>query len=130
MNTTDAVLAQYEKNKNTTSGNKLTSEDRLKKFFHPFLKEGVKSGEVRIRILPAKVDGASPFEALQFHELQVNGKWTKIYDPAGEGKRSPLNEVREGLTMQGTEEARELAKQYRSKNISSRRCFAKKIRKS
>ena len=35
MSTFDAVLAQYEKNKNATSGNanRVSSEDRMKKYF-------------------------------------------------------------------------------------------------
>jgi lipopolysaccharide export LptBFGC system permease protein LptF len=52
-----------------------------------------------------------------FHEIQVDGKWVKLYDPAQEGKRSPLNEVREGLMMQGDEQSKELAKQYRSRKF-------------
>ena len=41
----------------------------------------------------------------------------KIYDPAQEGKRSPLNEVREGLEMSGRQDDKELARQFRSKKF-------------
>jgi hypothetical protein len=47
----------------------------------------------------------------------VDGKWVKLYDPKQEGKRSPLNEVHEGLMMTGVESDRELARQYRSRKF-------------
>jgi len=50
-----------------------------------------------------------------FHEVQVDGNWVKLYDPNQEGKRSPLNEVHEGLKMTGDEQDAILARQYRSK---------------
>ena len=98
MATVDSVLAQYEKNKNATSSNanKMSSEDRLKRYFTTVLPKGVKSGEKRIRILPT-VDGETPFKEGYFHEIQIDGNWTKLYDPAQEGKRSPLNEVKDAL---------------------------------
>jgi hypothetical protein len=118
MSTFDAVLAQYEKNKNATSGNgsKVSQEDRMKKYFTTVLPKGSKGEERRIRILPTK-DGSSPFVEVKFHEIQVDGKWVKLYDPAQEGKRSPLNEVCEGLMMTGAESDKELARQYRSRKF-------------
>lgn len=118
MSTLDAVLAQYEKNKQTTSGNsnKVSQEDRMKKYFTTVLPKGVKTLEKRIRILPTK-DGSTPFVEAKFHELQVDGKWVKLYDPAFEGKRSPLNEVAEGLGMTGRAEDKEIAKSYYSRKF-------------
>lgn len=118
MSTLDAVLAQYEKNKQATSSNsnKVSQEDRLKKYFTTVLPKGVKTLEKRIRILPTK-DGSTPFVEVKFHEIQVDGKWVKLYDPAQEGKRSPLNEVKEGLEMSGVASDKELAKDYRSKKF-------------
>lgn len=118
MSTFDAVLAQYEKNKQSASGNnnQISSEDRLKRYFTTVLPKGSKGEERRIRILPTK-DGSSPFVEVYFHEIQVDGKWVKLYDPKQEGKRSPLDEVREGLTMTGVESDRELARQYRSRKF-------------
>jgi hypothetical protein len=118
MSVFDSVLAQYEKNKNAASGNnnKMSSEDRLKKYFTTVLPNGSKGEERRIRILPTK-DGSSPFVEVWFHEIQVDGKWVKLYDPAQEGKRSPLNEVREGLMMMGDEQSKELARNFRSRKF-------------
>jgi gp32 DNA binding protein like len=118
MSTFDAVLAQYEKNKNATSGNsnKVSQEDRMKKYFTTVLPKGSKGEERRIRILPTK-DGSSPFVEVYFHEVQVDGKWVKIYDPKQEGKRSPLNEVYESLMQTGVESDRELARTYRSRKF-------------
>lgn len=116
MSVLDSVLAQYEKNKQATSGNanKISQEDRMKKYFTTVLPKGVLTQEKRIRILPTK-DGGSPFVEAKFHEIQVDGKWVKLYDPAQEGKRSPLNEVKEGLEMSGVASDKELSKDYRSK---------------
>lgn len=118
MSTFDAVLAQYEKNKNATSGNanKVSSEDRMKKYFTTVLPKGSKGEERRIRILPTK-DGSSPFVEVYFHEVQVDGKWVKLYDPKQEGKRSPLNEVHDSLMQTGVESDRELARQYRARKF-------------
>ncbi len=112
----DPVLAQYEKNKQAASGNgsKVSQEERMKKYFTTLLPKGSGGGERRIRILPTK-DGSSPFVEVKFHEVQVDGKWVKLYDPAQEGKRSPLNEVYEGLMMTGVESDKELARNYRSR---------------
>ena len=119
MSTFDAVLAQYEKNKNNaTSGNanKVSQEDRMKKYFTTVLPKGSKGEERRIRILPTK-DGSSPFVEVYFHEIQVDGKWVKLYDPKQEGKRSPLDEVRESLEMTGVQTDKELARTYRSRKF-------------
>ena len=118
MSTFDAVLKQYEQNKNATSGNsnKMSSEDRLKRYFTTVLPKGSKGEERRIRILPTK-DGSSPFVEVYFHEVQVDGKWVKLYDPKQEGKRSPLHEVYEGLMMSGVDSDKELARNYRSRKF-------------
>ena len=112
----DQVLAQYEKNKQSTSGslNKVSQEERMKKYFAAILPKGVRSKEMRVRLLPTP-DGSSPFEEVKLHEIQVDGKWVKLYDPAQEGKPSPLNVVREALLATGTPEDKEIAKNYRSK---------------
>jgi hypothetical protein len=118
MSTFDAVLAQYEKSKQATSGNanKVSQEDRMKKYFTTVLQKGSKGEERRIRILPTK-DGSSPFVEVYFHEVQVDGKWMKLYDPKQEGKRSPLNEVHQSLMMTGIESDKELARQFRSRKF-------------
>lgn len=116
--TFQSVLNQYEKNKNASFGNenRVSMEERMKKYFVTILPKGEKDGQRRIRILPT-ADGSSPFVEVKFHEIQVDGKWVKLYDPAQEGKRSPLNEVYEGLNMSGSEEDRDLARQYRSRKF-------------
>ena len=118
MSTFESVLAQYEKNKQVAGGNsnKVSQEDRMKKYFTTLLPKGSRSGEKRIRILPT-TDGSSPFKEVYYHELQVDGQWVKLYDPKQEGKRSPLNEVYEGLMMTGVEADKVLARQYRARKF-------------
>jgi hypothetical protein len=88
----------------------------MKKYFTTLLPKGSRSGEKRIRILPT-TDGSSPFKEVYYHELQVDGQWVKLYDPKQEGKRSPLNEVYEGLMMTGVEADKVLARQYRARKF-------------
>lgn len=117
MTTFEAVQAQYEKNKNAASGSRFAnSEERMKKYFTTVLPKGKDSEERRIRILPMK-DGSSPFVEVYFHEIQVDGKWVKLYDPKQEGKRSPLNEVYAGLMETKIESDKELAKNYRARKF-------------
>lgn len=117
-NSLDAVLQQYEKSQsssNTTS--KMSSEDRMKKYFAALLKDNEKQGQRKLRILPTS-DGSSPFKEVWFHEVQVDGKWQKFYDPAkNDNERSPLNEVYEELMSTGRESDKELAKQYKARKF-------------
>ncbi len=111
----ESVQEQYERNKRAASGNKFASQDeRMKKYFTAVLPKGVTDQTRRIRILPTK-DGSSPFVEVYFHEIQVDGKWMKLYDPKQEGKRSPLNEVYQSLLETGIEADKELAKSYRAR---------------
>lgn len=116
MSTHLSVLEQYEKSKAATSSNSISQEDRLKKYFTTVLPKGVRSAEKRIRILPTK-DGSSPFVEVYFHEVQVDGKWVKLFDPKQDGNPSPLNDVYDGLMMTGVDADRELAKQYRARKF-------------
>jgi hypothetical protein len=123
MSTLDAVLKQYEQNQvNGSSTNNISREERLKKYFATFLPKGETEGEKIIRILPT-IDGSSPFKEVYYHEVQIDGKWTKLLDPGKNGdgtptgERSPLNEVEEALKMTGNEKDKEIARQYRSKKF-------------
>jgi len=117
-NALDAVLSQYEKNtQNTGGGTKISQEDRLKRYFTTYLPKGTKAGQKVIRILPTP-DGSSPFKEVWYHEVQVDGKWTKLYDPGkNDGERSPLTEVYEELMSTGKESDKELARQYRPRKF-------------
>jgi len=113
----DSVLAQYEKNSNP-SGNstpRMSEEDRLKRYFTTLLGKNEKSGQKRVRILPTK-DGSSPFVEVWYHEVLIDGKWQKLYDPGkNDGERSPLNEVYEELMSTGKDSDKKLASEYRSR---------------
>jgi len=118
-NALDAVLAQYEKNtaKNNSGNQSMSQEDRLKRYFTTYLPKGTKSGQKRVRILPTS-DGSSPFKEVWYHEVQIDGKWTKLYDPGkNDGERSPLTEVYEELMATGKESDKDLARQYRPRKF-------------
>lgn len=116
-NTMDAVLAQYEQTQksSSSSSSKMSQDDRMKKYFAAILSDKEKQGQKRIRILPTS-DGSSPFKEVWFHEVQVDGKWIKLYDPGkNDNERSPLNEVFEDLMSTGKEADKKLASSYRSR---------------
>ena len=118
-NVLDAVLAQYEQStqSSTNSGSKMSSEDRMKKYFAAILKDNEKQGQKRVRILPT-TDGSSPFKEVWFHEISVDGKYQKFYDPGkNDNERSPLTEVYEELMSTGKEADKQLATQYRSRKF-------------
>ena len=118
-NSLDAVLAQYEQAKQggSSSTSKFTQEERMKKYFAAILKDTEKQGQRRLRILPTP-DGSSPFKEVWYHEIQVDGKFQKFYDPGkNDNERSPLNEVYEELRSTGKDSDKELAKQYLSRKF-------------
>ena len=117
-NVLEAALAQYEKNTQpSSSSQKISSEERLKMYFAAILPKGQTSGMKRIRILPP-LEGQDLFWTEKyFHEVQVDKKWVKLYDPAQDGERSPLNEVGDALKMTGSEADRKLAGQYKARKF-------------
>jgi hypothetical protein len=118
-NVLDSVLAQYESSKQSgsSSTSKFTQEERMKKYFAAILKDNEKQGQKRIRILPTP-DGSSPFKEVWFHEINVDGKWQKFYDPGkNDNERSPLSEVYDELMSTGRESDKQLATQYKPRKF-------------
>ena len=116
-NSLDAVLSQYEKSQQGTSTSKMSQDERMKKYFAAILSDKEKQGQKRLRILPTK-DGSSPFKEVWFHEIQVDGKWLKFYDPGkNDNERSPLSEVHEELMSTGKESDKKLAAQYKPRKF-------------
>ena len=114
----DSVLAQYEKSKQSGgASNKMTQEERMKKYFAAILPSNQSSAQKRVRILPTK-DGSSPFVEAWFHEVQVGGQWNKLYDPAkNDNEASPLTDVHDALISTGKDSDKELAKQYKARKF-------------
>jgi hypothetical protein len=118
-NVLDAVLAQYESAKQggSSSTSKMSQEERMKKYFAAILKDNEKQAQKRIRILPT-LDGTSPFKEVWFHEISIDGKYQKFYDPGkNDNEKSPLSEVYEELMSTGRESDKELAKQYKPRKF-------------
>lgn len=118
-NSLDAVLAQYEQSKqgSSSSTSKFTQEERMKKYFAAILNDKETQGQRRLRILPT-TDGSSPFKEVYFHEIQVDGKYQKFYDPGkNDNERSPLNEVYEELRSTGKEADKKLSTNYLSRKF-------------
>ena len=114
----DSVLAQYEKSKQSGgASNKMTQEERMKKYFAAILPQNQSSAQKRVRILPTK-DGSSPFVEAWFHEVQIGGQWNKLYDPGkNDNETSPLTDVHDALISTGKDSDKELAKQYKARKF-------------
>lgn len=111
----DAILKQYEDNSSPQSTSSKTYD--LKNYFSIYLKEGVKTGSKRIRILPA-ADGGTPFKEMFVHSRQVNGKWKKFTCLKNNfGKPCPFCEARTELLNSGKEAEKELAKKFGSRKM-------------
>lgn len=111
----DSILNQYEKNKST--GNSDYEKVDLTKYFSDKLQQGQNSDEKTVRILPNK-DGSSPFAEAYWHEMQVDGKWNKIYcNNYNDDERCPLCEVEEALRLTGNDEDKKLARTYKPKKF-------------
>ena len=118
-NVLDSVLAKYESSKQigSSSTSKMSQEERMKKYFAAILRDNEKQGQKRIRILPTQ-DGSSPFKEVWFHEINVDGKWQKFYDPGkNDNERSPLSEVYDELMSTGRESDKQLATQYKPRKF-------------
>lgn len=95
----------------------MSQDERMKKYFAAILKDNEKQGQKRLRILPTN-DGSSPFKEVWFHEIQVDGKWQKFYDPGkNDNERSPLTEVHEELMSTGKESDKKLAATYKPRKF-------------
>jgi hypothetical protein len=61
-------LAQYEKNTANFGEDRMTQEERMKKYFACILLDNESQGQRKVRILPTK-DGSSPFKEVWYHEI-------------------------------------------------------------
>lgn len=117
-NVLEAALARYEQNtKSNNSSQKISSEERLKMYFAAILPKGQTSGMKRVRILPPAPGDELFWTEKYFHEVKVDKNWVKLYDPAQDGEKSPLNEVGEALKMTGSADDKKLASGYTSKRF-------------
>ena len=115
MSAIDDLLAQYDKNSKPSS--QISQEDRLKKYFAPILDEKKETTkQIKIRLLPAK-PGQKLAAEVYFHDILVDGKKVKLYDPRQDGKPSPLNDVYDGLMLTGKEEDKKLASEYKARKF-------------
>lgn len=88
-------------------------------YFNLKLEDGEKTGEVTVRIMQLAAGKdvqalTTWYEEVPFHSRKVDGKWRKFFDPAHDGKESPLNDMYEVLNN-GSPDDRKLAYTYKSR---------------
>ena len=115
-NILDSIREQYEKNKTQQSNNYSNGPD-FSKYFATRLEDGEENGEQTIRLMPTE-DGASPFEEGHWHNIQVGGKWRKLYCAKhNDGGECPLCDVEAELKATGSEEDKKISKQFKAKKF-------------
>lgn len=112
----NAVLNQYQNLNEKKAASTGATKTDLSNYFTPkgALPKGVNSKDVTIRILPPHEGESTPFTVVKFHSIKVGGSWRKLYDPAQEGKRSPMNEMRQVLLSSDDKDDRRNAINYKS----------------
>lgn len=112
MSNYDLLMAQYEsmQKKETPKKERVSNDDRLKKYFTSFIPESEQSAQKIIRLLPG-TDGKSPFEVVKGHSIMVNGKSQKFICPEfANNEPCPFCEAKG-----------EILKNYDSKNENSKK---------
>jgi hypothetical protein len=114
-NILDSIRKQYEENKQATTTFDNTPD--FSKYYTPRLEDVENDGESTIRIMPTE-DGASPFEEGHWHNIQVGGKWRKLYCAKhNDGGECPLCEIEAELKATGSEEDKKISKQFKAKKF-------------
>jgi hypothetical protein len=110
-----AMLDQYEANNKPKYEKKSEKVYDIKNYFNTYIKEGVKSAQKTIRILPTS-DGSSPFVEVWGHKIKVDGDWKTFACLKHEkNEPCPFCEAREALLATGKESDKELAKAYNAR---------------
>lgn len=115
MSALDAILKQYDKNSNPTGSSERKTYD-LKNYFNTMLKDGIKTGSKKVRILPNA--GKSPFVEMMAHKIKVGSDW-KTFACLQHEKQTdcPFCEAREALLATGKDSDKELAKKYGARKM-------------
>lgn len=108
-----AMLAQYETNNKPKVKNEDAKVYDLKNYFNVFLKEGVNTKQIQIRILPPLEGSATPFVQMHGHKIKVNGA-NKIFPclKHENDEPCPFCEASQALYADGD---KELAKKYNAR---------------
>lgn len=116
MSKYEEILKKYEESANNTSTGSGRKFD-LKNYFNTFLKEGVKQGTEKIRILPGK-EGAPFYTEIMTHSAKIDGK-KKVFACLKHlnDEDCPFCEARAELLATGTDGDKELAKTYGARKM-------------
>jgi hypothetical protein len=114
-NILDSIRKQYEENKQATTS--FDNSPDFSKYYTPRLEDNENDGESTIRVMPTE-DGASPFEEGHWHNIQVGGKWRKLYCAKhNDGGECPLCDIEAELKATGSEEDKKISKQFKAKKF-------------
>lgn len=114
----EEMMKQYQDAHKTGGTKKSDNKYDLKNYFNTALPKGVEEVKKKIRILPPEEGKKTSFGVMYGHVKKVNGEW-KTYACLKHEKNEecPFCQAREVLLAGGSEEEKELAKEYSARKF-------------
>lgn len=114
----EEMMQQYQDSHKTGGTKKSDNKYDLKNYFNTILPKGVTSVKKRIRILPPEEGKKTSFNVMYGHVKKVDGQW-KTYPCLKHEKNEecPFCQAREVLLSGGSEEEKELAKEFSARKF-------------
>lgn len=115
-----ANLADIKETKEKLAKKKFEKKEvDLTKYFNTQLEKDETSGNKIFRALPCQDNPYEFVKKVYFHNMLIEKKWTKLYDPSQngtiEGVESPLNDARKALNAHPDKEVKKQAAKYKPK---------------
>jgi hypothetical protein len=114
----EEMMQQYQDSHKIGGTKKSDNKYDLKNYFNTGLPKGVEELKKKIRILPPEEGKKTSFGVMYGHTKKVNGEWKTFPCLKHEkNEECPFCQAREALLAGGTEEEKELAKDYSARKF-------------
>lgn len=118
MSIFEEMMKQYESSHNGKRDNGSQKTYDLKNYFNIVLPAGVNNKTFRVRILPPTGESKTPFDTMWAHVKKIDKQWKTFPCLKHEKDEDcPFCQARELLLATGTEEDKELAKEYSARQF-------------
>lgn len=114
----EEMMQQYQDSHKIGGTKKSDNKYDLKNYFNTGLPKGVDELKKKIRILPPEEGKKTSFGVMYGHTKKINGEWKTFPCLKHEkNEECPFCQAREALLAGGTEEEKELAKEYSARKF-------------
>ena len=114
----EEMMQQYQDSHKIGGTKKSNNKYDLKNYFNTGLPKGVDELKKKIRILPPEEGKKTSFGVMYGHTKKINGEWKTFPCLKHEkNEECPFCQAREALLAGGTEEEKELAKEYSARKF-------------